>query len=225
MSNTEIRSAAVAEVLEVDWPDRTIVTVAAPYERPAPVMGGQGFGRPGEIWSEVFCRLAFASLTKSAQLVTVNRDHDKQRTVGKVLTFRDEPAGLVAELKVAKTQLGDETLALADDGVLGASVGFAARPSDQQLDRTTKTRRIRRAYLDHLALVPDPAYREAKVLSVRSAVNPFRLDDYINDPAFTWAEQRSAEAHRRAAHASSRAVLADFRSDPVMKWAQRRLSR
>ena len=98
----------------------------------------------------------------------MNRDHDGRRTVGKVASFypsRDE--GLVAAVRIANTPLGDETLALADEDCLGASVGFAVRGSDQELDRTTRQRRIKRAFMDHLSFVPDPAYAGAGVLSVR----------------------------------------------------------
>ena len=40
--------------------------------------------------------------------------------------------GLVAELQIAKTLLGDETLALADDRCLDASVGFGVHPDGER---------------------------------------------------------------------------------------------
>jgi len=43
------------------------------------------------------------------------------------------------------------------------------RGSDQELDRRSKTRRIRRAFMDHLAFTSNPVYEGAGVLSVRSA--------------------------------------------------------
>jgi hypothetical protein len=61
---------------------------------------------------------------------------------------------------------------LADEDCLGASVGFAVRGSDQKFDRKARTRVIRRAFMDHLAFVPDPAYEGAGVLSVRSSSSP-----------------------------------------------------
>jgi phage head maturation protease len=66
--------------------------------------------------------------------------------------------------------LGDETLQLADDGVLGASVGMAVRPADQVWSAGRSRRRIAKAFLDHIALVPNPAYQGAEVLAVRSQV-------------------------------------------------------
>lgn len=195
----EFRSASVANV---DFNQRIITAIAAPYEQAAPVMGGQGFGRPGEIWQEIFCRSAFSGIERSPHRVRVNRDHDKTRTCGKVLEFRDEPQGLLSDVRIARTPLGDETLALADEGILGASVGMAVRSSDHDLDRYTKTRRIRHAYMDHLSFVPDPAYVGAEVLSVRDAanagINPGLaaasgtpgLDEIYADPVFRWANER-----------------------------------
>ena len=76
--------------------------------------------------------------------------------------------GLVTALKIAKTPLGDETLALAEEGMVRASVGFGVRLRDQLLDRNTMSRRIRKAFIDHIALVESPAYVGAEVLSVRA---------------------------------------------------------
>ena len=75
----------------------------------------------------------------------------------------------MASVRIARTELGDETLALADEDCLGASVGFAVGAKDQELNRATRSRRIKTAHLDHLAFVPDPAYVGAGVLSVRGA--------------------------------------------------------
>jgi hypothetical protein len=68
--------------------------------------------------------------------------------------------------------LGDETLALADEDCLGASVGFAVAGGGQELDRANRRRRIKKAFMDHLAFVPDPAYVSAGVLNVRRGGAP-----------------------------------------------------
>ena len=65
---------------------------------------------------------AFDGIERRANRVRVNRDHELQRTVGRAVTFHpSREDGLVAELKIAKTELGDETLQLADEGILDAS--------------------------------------------------------------------------------------------------------
>jgi HK97 family phage prohead protease len=157
----EFRSAKVAGV---NFAQRIIEFVAAPYEVEAVVEWR------GEAWRELFLRGAWDGIEKRPGRVKANRDHDKTRTVGKIVNFwpsRDE--GLVGAARIAQTPLGDETLALADEDCLGASVGFAALGSGMELDRRNKIRRIKTAYMDHLAFVPDPAYEGAGVLSVRSA--------------------------------------------------------
>jgi hypothetical protein len=55
----------------------------------------------------------------------------------------------------------------AADELLGASVGMAVAPTDQTIERGR--RRIRKAFLDHVALTATPAYLGAKVLEVRTA--------------------------------------------------------
>src|SRR4029077_7384262 len=82
-----------------------------------------------------------------------------------------ETRGLVAELKIAQTPRGDETLALAAENCLGPSIGFGLlAPSDQMLDRGNMRRRINTAWIDHIGMVEDPAYIGAGVLGVRDAL-------------------------------------------------------
>ena len=150
-----------ATVGSVDYAQRLIEVIAVPYEEEAIVE------YRGEIWRESFLRGAWDGIEKRPNRVKANRDHDTRRLVGKAVKFfpsRDE--GLVAEVRIAKTDLGDETLALADEEVLDASIKFGVLGRDQDLDRPY--RRIKRAYMDHLAFVPEPAYEGARVLSVRS---------------------------------------------------------
>ena len=168
----EFRSSNVANV---NFASRVIDVIAVPYEEEAAVE------YRGEMWRELFLRGSFDGIEKQPNRVRANRDHDRARTVGKVINFQpSRQEGLVAAVRIAQTSLGDETLALADEDCLGASVGFAVHGSGQELDRRSKIRRITKAFLDHLAFVPDPAYLSAGVLSVRAAgrVTP-ALDELI----------------------------------------------
>lgn len=161
----ELRSAAVDKI---DYTQRIITVIAAPYEQRALVP------YRGEVWSELFTRGAFNAIMDRPNRIRANRDHNKSRTVGKIVRFLPErDDGLIADVKIAQTELGNETLALADDDCLSASVGFAVRPGDQMLDRASKTRRVNVAILDHLAFVEDPAYAGAKVLDVHDGHGEF----------------------------------------------------
>lgn len=179
----------------VDFAQRLITVVAVPYGEPALVE------YRSEVWNEIFERGAFNSVTGAPHRVRVNRDHNKTRTIGKVVQFwPDRQEGLVAEVRVARTPLGDESLALADEDMLSASVGFGVRSTDQVLDRATMTRRIKNAYLDHLSFVESPAYVGAQVLSVRDVtggeaakLEPIRtpiLDKFAADDVLRWASER-----------------------------------
>lgn len=178
----EHRTVAAAVVEDVDFAERTITLIAAPYGQRAAVM------YRGQMVEEEIEPGAFRGVESSAH-VTVNRDHKYERTVGKAVGYdHDDPRGLVTELRVSKTALGDETLQLAADGVLRASVGMLVRRSDEIV--ANGLRRIKRAFLDHIALVPNPAYLGAEVLGVREAepvqVMPVpatpNLDEVLQDP-------------------------------------------
>jgi phage head maturation protease len=171
----EIRDSAV--VTGVDFTQRIVEMVAVPYDESAVVE------YRGELWDESFAPGSFEGIEnrKEPNLVRVNRDHDHTRTVGKVIRFDTaSQEGLVGEVRIAKTTLGDETLALADEDMLSLSAGFGVRGRDQVLDRSVRDglprRRILRAFMDHLAFVEQPAYVGARVLAVRSGEAPTAAD-------------------------------------------------
>lgn len=180
----------------VDFSQRLITAIAVPYEQPTKVE------YRSELWDEMFMRGSLAGVSAAPHRVRANRDHDKSRTVGKAMQFwTDHADGLLTEIRIAKTALGDETLALADEECLSLSVGFGVMPQDQELDRRSMTRRIRKAYLDHIAFVESPAYTGAQVLSVRgtqpcvnaATLEPIRtplLDQFTEDPIFKWTAER-----------------------------------
>jgi phage head maturation protease len=151
-------------VADVNRKQRLITVVAVPYEQPAKIE------YRGEVWDEMFTRSAFDGIEKRPQRVRVNREHVRGDTVGKAVAFYpDRTEGLVAELRIAETLRGNDTLALAEDDCLSSSIGFGVLPSDQVLDRKLMQRRINKAWLDHIALVESPAYEGADVLDVRDA--------------------------------------------------------
>lgn len=156
----ELRSAGLADV---NVKQRLIDIIAAPYEVLANVMWR------GKLWQEQFLRGAWDGIEKRSGSVRVNREHLIGDTVGKVVHFDPKhPEGLLARVKIANTARGDDTLELADDDMLSASVGYGAKPSDVLLDRRNGIRSVQRAILHHLAMVEDPTWEQAKVLQVRA---------------------------------------------------------
>ena len=205
--SVETRSVGV-QVDGVDFGQRIITVLAVPYEQPTQVP----FLR--DVYSEVFSRSAFKGIEglsrkipATAALDVPAENHKGGRLVGKVLSsdpYRNE--GLVSEIKVSRTPLGDETLELASDGAVDVSVGFMVKNKlDQDVDRYHKTRRINRAFLDHLAFVGQPAYPGAKVLAMRSdgsvqeepaqSYSPTpRMDEFLSDPILRWAHDRANQS-------------------------------
>jgi HK97 family phage prohead protease len=151
-----------AKQIGVSFPNRTIELIAMPYEEETIVP------YEGRMVREVFSKGAFDGIERRANRVTVNRDHDITRTVGRAVKFHSGDAGLVAEVRIAKTLLGDETLELAGEEILDASVGFLPMADGEQWESNRSLRRLVKAWLGHIAMTPDPAYEGARVLSVRS---------------------------------------------------------
>jgi HK97 family phage prohead protease len=182
-----------AEVVGVSFPQRTIELIVIPYERETVVP------YEGRMCTEIISRGAFDGIERRANRIRVNRDHKLERTVGRAVALhpsRDE--GLISVVRIAKTELGDETLTLAEDDCLDASAGFLPMAGGMQW-LTRSAYRINKAWLGHIALTPEPAYEEARVLAVRSAqrnsssatpnldeVRSWRLADTVrSDPALT----------------------------------------
>jgi HK97 family phage prohead protease len=156
----EFRSA---RQIGVSFPERIIELVVMPYEEETLVP------YRGRMVTEVCSRGAFDGIERRANRVRVNRDHDVKRTVGRAVAFHpSREEGLVAELKIARTELGEETLVLAEEELLDASAGFLPFAGGERWE-TRARRRLTKCWLGHVALTPEPAFEGAKVLSVRAA--------------------------------------------------------
>lgn len=193
----ETRSSGVA-IDDVRFGEGIITVVAVPYEQMTQVSFAGG------VWNEVFSRTAFDNFDPTkrrvpvvSSLIVPNPNHEKGHLVGRIIETRSSEVGLVTDVKISRTAVGTETLELANDRSLSASVGFWIKDPrrDQELNRETRTRRIHRAFLDHLAFVATPAYVGAEILSVRSEPNlpvidtPY-IDEFQNDPIFKWANEQ-----------------------------------
>jgi len=187
----ELRSA---ELVGVSFPERMIELIVMPYEREAVV------AYQGRMIREIVSRGAFDGIERRANRVRVNRDHDVTRTIGRATRLHpSREEGLVAEIRVARTELGTETLALADEGLLDASAGFLPMPGGEVWrDRTH--RRLTRIWLGHIAMTPDPAYDQARVLAVRNA-EPLATSATPNRDRLRLAELEAAYARIDARYA------------------------
>lgn len=157
-----IEYRAAQEVLDVHFPERIIDMIAVPYDEEAPVVIR---GRPVR---ETVDPQAFAGVSGA---VSVNRAHDVERPLGKVVAFHPgDKRGLRTEIRITpRLAEGDDVLALAADGLLQPSVGFVVLPGGERwtVDRTA--RRVVKAALRHIGLTGEGAYHGAQVLSVRHA--------------------------------------------------------
>jgi phage head maturation protease len=195
-SDSEPVEMRASTITDVNVRQRLVDLIAVPWEQEADVWW------QGELWREVFTRGAFGGIEEHAGRIRVNREHRRGNTVGKVVRFADAAEGELAQVKVAQTPMGDETLALAEEDMISASVGFRTRlPSDVRVNQRTKMRRVVRAFIDHLAMVESPAYAGAQVLGVRAEPSGLQvaeqkrprtpaLDEVMNDDILAWARER-----------------------------------
>lgn len=157
----EIRSAASVDVAPSG---RVIELIAAPYNREAIV------DYQGRTIVESIGNTAFAQVDRQSNRdrIRANRDHDMRKVVGRVTDLDPyDRVGLRAEIRISRTQLGDETIELAKDELLDGSIGFAIPEESGQVWESRDRRRVTRAWLDHVALVGAPAYTDARVTGVR----------------------------------------------------------
>lgn len=185
---SEILTRSDGVLSNIDFKHRLIDVIAVPWETEARV-----FWR-GDFWTEVFERGAFDGIENRSGQVRVNREHRKGDTVGKVVEFNPhDERGLFTRLKIVRGAKGDEVLYLAEEDMVSASIGYRAnKPSDVLLDKRGMTRRVKNAFLDHLGMVEDPAFKESRVLAVREdsasqvADGPLPetpvLDEMMRDP-------------------------------------------
>ena len=165
-----------AEQVAVSYPKRIIELIVSPYEEEGLV------SVDGRMVTEIFARGCYDGIERRANRIRVNRDHKLERTVGRAIAMHpSREEGLVAELKIAKTELGEETLALAEEDCLDASAGYLPMANGEVWE-TRNRLRIVRAFLGHVALTPDPAYESARVLAVRNKTHELAAEATAGTP-------------------------------------------
>jgi Escherichia/Staphylococcus phage prohead protease len=156
----EHRSAPVA--LELREDGRTLAGLAVPYGIEVQI------GR----YRERFAHGAFADADPASVPLFAVHEHEAL-PIGRALSLTETKVGLEAELRVSKTQAGDDVLELVRDGAAtGLSVGFV--PVEDRWNATrTIVERIK-ARLVELSITAFPAYEDARILAVRQSDPPVR---------------------------------------------------
>ena len=110
------------------------------------------------------------SISERGNRIPLLEQHDTQRhPIGMAVKWDKTAEGLIADFRLAGTARGEEARTLASEGmVTGLSVGFIpVRNKTTQVDGRQHITRLE-AKLDHVGLVTQPAYSEARVLSTRA---------------------------------------------------------
>jgi uncharacterized protein len=150
---------------------REIDVLAVPYDTPADVWD------PVEkrTYTEMIAPDAFGTPSRPNR-IKVLRDHDLHRLIGHCRSVHpNRQDGMGATFAVSQTPLGDESLALAKDGTLHVSIGFAVDPEGDQWTKDRDAVVRHRCQLWEISLVPFPAYDGADVLAVRRSPEPMEL--------------------------------------------------
>jgi hypothetical protein len=165
---------------------RTITAVAAPYGKFAAVSDGQ--------------EVAFApgSLPSDGPAPKVFLFHDSTKPVGIVTERIEMGDSMVAQLKISKTVLGDETLALAADGVYQVSVGVTPTAFTHDAEGRMI---ITAARWDEISLVPHAAFREdANITKVAASAEIPEIDpETVHNEITDSQEEQPMEAATPAA--------------------------
>ncbi|MGV0624465.1 HK97 family phage prohead protease [Mycolicibacter minnesotensis] len=142
---------------------RTLHGLAIPYGVTRQVRDGDGDWYKERLTEGAFAR----SIRERGHKVRLLAQHNERAMpVGKATALTESPAGLHAELEVARTAAGDDLLELVRTGVVDSfSIGFVGLQghwdSDDAYVRTE-------CALREVSAVWNPAYPEARINGIRS---------------------------------------------------------
>jgi HK97 family phage prohead protease len=162
--NLIVRQLAIVD-RDVDPTRRLIDLRVVRYDTPYDVEDWMG------AYAETYVRGVFDDSLepdRKYRAIKLTRDHSPARVVGRMIGYQDDGRELLATLSVSRTVLGDETLELARDEVLAASLGAQLVDGGSLWSDDHKAVRHERLRLREIALTPFPALDDAGVLAVRS---------------------------------------------------------
>lgn len=148
---------------------RTVTGILVPYGKPVVI---------SDTLKEMVRQGAASHQIRAAARMKFSREHLKFGgiLIGRALELRDDAAGLWGALRASKTDMGDETLTLIEDGALDElSIGFRARQSKVHKDGTVE--RVKIDVLETASVLEGAYGRLARVTGLRSAGAAGDLDD------------------------------------------------
>lgn len=143
---------------------RTIAGIVAPFNRSARVSDG------GPPYEEMFAPGAFKRTIqhRGDRVKLLSQHSSRTNPLGRATLLREDASGLYGEFVLSKTQAGDEALELVRDGALDSfSVGFSPVKHERRTGVTVRTE----VALREVSLVTFPAYDDARIQSVRAALD------------------------------------------------------
>lgn len=115
---------------------------------------------------DIIVKGAFTNTLSSGRSVKVLWQHKQDVPVGKPRLMREDDQGLYVEAYIAKTDRGDEALALAKEGIIDSfSIGYSVNDSEYKDDGV---RLIKELTLYEFSLVTFPMNEKAIITSVKS---------------------------------------------------------
>lgn len=165
---TIVRTFA-AEVAAGDG--RTVDVRIVPYGESAIATDGYGGLPKGVPYREQWMPGAFTQMTRAANRVLVNFEHQQglAGVVGHGISLRDAPDGFYGSFKIHETADGEKALMLVREGVLGGiSLEVPVRSVKSVRTATGLVQRVK-GHLKGIALCREGAYESSVVLAVREA--------------------------------------------------------
>ena len=128
---------------------------------------------------------AFKKTLKDGPKVRFLRDHDPRLLLGIPLKLAEDSKGLFGRFKISKTQLGEDTHELIQDGALD-SFSFGYHADDYEIDEKEQVRYLNEVTMYEASMTSMPMNEEAGVTGFK---NFFGIQ-----PSMTLAEQAQAYA-------------------------------
>lgn len=150
------------DVLAADTETRTVTGLAVPY--------GEDLHRPNWMTDTVYQRFAegAAVVRENAQLFYGHDHLDNRLPIGRIITAKQTPKGLVITARISETPKGDEVYTLLKDGVITQfSIGFYFVANHVENAETDNAVLIHdEVDVFEVSVVPDPAFKTAVITDV-----------------------------------------------------------